>query len=366
MPGLPEAEARELVGRGWTDKPSAAPYPKTDAVGNPVFPPGVWTRMWTAAEESLNADKKDGEWLLPNNVTRGRSGSFTNAGMRARFRNQLVTDRFHPQINLRAPIVSSMNLHLNPEGTMLQIRDGRVRGGLPVLAELRLAERVPAGKEYQMEFYAIGPKVIGRVNGQTVTATITGATSPGPLSIYMANADYLRDVEVLNLDGLPEAEALKLAGVSSTPAPQVSSSAAATFADHRYLVVKEQLPWAEAKAKAEAMGGHLAALTSKEEADFVHALCIKTLPSRPFQAWLGGVRAAGKDAPWTWITGEPFGYSTWVDTVDEPGTASCLVVSRVVGAVDDIRAWNNFPQAADAARLAHIGGYVVEWDASAR
>ena len=64
---------------------------------------------------------------------------------------------------------------------------------------------------------------------------------------------------------------------SKGPSPQLSSlsgeepgvkgipSEALTFVGHRYLLVESPGTWHEAKAKAEVLGGHLAAITSKEE-----------------------------------------------------------------------------------------------------
>ncbi len=150
---------------------------------------------------------------------------------------------------------------------------------------------------------------------------------------------------------------------SAAPAPAVLA-----FGGHRYQVVAEAgLPWPEAKAKAEAMGGHLAVLTSKEEADLVGELCHKSLPGKPGQAWLGGTREKGRDAPWTWINGEPFGYRDWpANHFEDNNQAHYLTFNPGDAGKGEPSSWNNWVQSWDAQRIRdHIGGYVVEWDAPA-
>jgi hypothetical protein len=61
--------------------------------------------------------------------------------------------------------------------------------------------------------------LFGRINDQTVTCTVDDGDRTGNLTVVGANKIPFRDLEVLNLDGLPEAEALKLVGVSG---PNVS------------------------------------------------------------------------------------------------------------------------------------------------
>jgi hypothetical protein len=73
-----------------------------------------------------------------------------------------------------------------------------------------------AGDEFDMELFAIGNKLIGRFNGKQLPIVTDTRLTEGNLGFQ--TADSVRDVEVLNLDGLSEAEALKLAGVADAPA----------------------------------------------------------------------------------------------------------------------------------------------------
>lgn len=85
---------------------------------------------------------------------------------------------------------------------------------------------------------------------------------------------------------------------------------------HRYLVVRASAPisWTEARVAAEALGGHLATVTSSSENDFIFSLVSRDRtawgPTGTRGPWLGGVRPS-KGAAWTWITGEPFTYESW-------------------------------------------------------
>lgn len=66
-----------------------------------------------------------------------------------------------------------------------------------------------------------------------------------------------------------------------------------TFAGHRYQFVA--LGWIEAKAKAEAMGGRLATITSKEECEWIYATFGPQLNDahRSSSIWLGANAAVG-------------------------------------------------------------------------
>ncbi len=189
----------------------------------------------------------------------------------------------------------------------------------------------------------------------------------------------------INLDGLPEAEALKLAGVdaasaSPSPSPQVSASAPVaatkdaptgvlTFNGHRYQFVPGTFTWTEAKAKAESLGGHLATLTSKEEAEWAKKIY---LTRENTALWLGGYRTP--DDKWHWVTGEPWTFADWARWKDgggEPGDhtfgpgstpADCLELlwhDTYVppGGWDDTRDSQTFP-------ASYQNGLLVEWENS--
>ncbi len=85
------------------------------------------------------------------------------------------------------------------------------------------------------------------------------------------------------------------------------------FNGHRYMLIPEQLTWEEAKAKCEAMGGHLVTINSAEEQSFVANLALGQY------IWLGASDAE-TEGTWVWVTGEDFAYTNW--SVGEPQGAA--------------------------------------------
>jgi hypothetical protein len=90
------------------------------------------------------------------------------------------------------------------------------------------------------------------------------------------------------------------------------------------------ISWDDAKAGAEAPGGYLACITSKEENTFVFNLItdpkfwyndINNYCEGP---WLGGHDATGH-SDWQWISGELWSYSNWEShQPSSPGSEFCL------------------------------------------
>ena len=105
--------------------------------------------------------------------------------------------------------------------------------------------------------------------------------------------------------------------IVSLVAPASASPPAEWTNGHWYRVIDGPcLGWHEARAAAEAAGGHLATIGSSDENHFVRGL------SNHFAIWIGLFQ--DPDAPdfaepaggWRWITGEPLSFTNW--WVDEP------------------------------------------------
>jgi hypothetical protein len=93
------------------------------------------------------------------------------------------------------------------------------------LATIRVLPTFVADSEFDLELIAIGDKLYSRCNGKALPVVTDTRLTEGELGIESNH--LVRDIEVINLDGLSEAEALKAAGiaaVSSSPSPQVSPS----------------------------------------------------------------------------------------------------------------------------------------------
>jgi len=85
----------------------------------------------------------------------------------------------------------------------------------------------------------------------------------------------------------------------------------------RYQVIPGSFTWEQAKADAEARGGHLATITSEEEWTLVNNSI-----SNLGEAWLGGFQAPQSIEPaggWGWVTGEPWSFVAWNVAPDNAG-----------------------------------------------
>lgn len=140
---------------------------------------------------------------------------------------------------------------------------------------------------------------------------------------------------------------------------------------YRAVVVPEGLTWEEAKARAEADGGHLVTVTSAEENAMVYALIaenadiwvnldVTTMTDGEETAiqvslgpWIGLYQEGGAPEPaggWSWVTGEASGYTNWLT-----GTTAATVEPNNMGGIEhygqffgeglDVRAdtWNDMP-----------------------
>lgn len=113
---------------------------------------------------------------------------------------------------------------------------------------------------------------------------------------------------------------------------------------HTYEVITgdETITWDEARALAEAMGGHLATMTSAAENDFVASLVTLYGFGNRERYWLGGYQTNLDDEPfgsWAWVTGEVWDYTNW--EIGEPnngvgGTQHYLHYWRTPGMWDDM------------------------------
>ncbi len=147
--------------------------------------------------------------------------------------------------------------------------------------------------------------------------------------------------------------------------------------DHEYeaVLVEEGIEFFDALAAAEAMGGHLATITTSAENSFV----FNNVASDPtlwggdtgadnFYAgpWLGGIRsldASTPDSGWSWITGESWGYTNWA--AGEPSTLGevqmALHYFNGPAFAPPSDAWNDLVVSNEAAGFPVIS-FIVEYD----
>lgn len=114
--------------------------------------------------------------------------------------------------------------------------------------------------------------------------------------------------------------------------------------DHFYARIPSSVTWEQARATSERLGGHLATLTSDAENLFVVPLATGA-PN--FVCHLGGARIG---TTWTWITDEPWIYTSWY-----PGSPNNL------GGVEPyLTTWVN-PGTWNDVSAGYLAHYLVEW-----
>ncbi len=89
---------------------------------------------------------------------------------------------------------------------------------------------------------------------------------------------------------------------ASTSKPVVAKG---TYNGHTYEVYDMSMPWTEAKAYCESLGGYLASVTSEDENSFILNLIRQ---GDMHNYWSGGYKNAGN---WLWVSGESFTYDNW-------------------------------------------------------
>lgn len=79
------------------------------------------------------------------------------------------------------------------------------------------------------------------------------------------------------------------------------------FFGRHFLLVREDLPWQQARERAEAMGGRLARIPNRRVNDFIRDEI--QVPDRHF-VWVGATNE-GTDGNWEWIGGMAFRFTNW-------------------------------------------------------
>lgn len=124
------------------------------------------------------------------------------------------------------------------------------------------------------------------------------------------------------------------AGVSFTVAKGEFKSSAENIVDgKRYELYNIAMPWTEAKAKCEELGGHLVTITSIEEADIVNSLVAE---GGRTNYWLG-LSDNETEGQWKNVTDESIAYSNW--GTDEPN--NYLGVENHATIIQDSFMWND-------------------------
>lgn len=106
----------------------------------------------------------------------------------------------------------------------------------------------------------------------------------------------------------------------ATPPPPVPPRDVLVGPDgHKYKFLRESLSWDNAKKRCEDLGGHLLALETRAEHDFISQWVKNGFATNKDQfgggasVWMGAKEVEVKpgQSEWKWITGQPFTFSAW-------------------------------------------------------
>lgn len=240
----PETEAKISAGIAdiSPDQPPVA-MPAAD------FPVGKWTRVLTSQAEMEAVSTIEGAlafrdgWVdgsAPGSLASLNFSKFqaTNGGVRLLLKiaerpskTEETTIDQGVSINLRRVTrrgetdngyrlnLTGLRDYRKPYMTMDRIEF--TDGSRELLARIDLEKNPEPGDEFQLEFFAVGEWLIGRVNGQELPVVMN---IPSVRGRVVLQCDHLmRDVEFINLDGLPEEEALVIAGVEPGTSQNITS-----------------------------------------------------------------------------------------------------------------------------------------------
>jgi len=223
LDGIQEAEALKLM--GVTRGEAAEPVPAK------IYQPGVWTAAWPLVRDSnvkslqVARFQEIGGWMQPAAQSGGNlfdpRANAHNSVVRSIFR--FGGDAWYlAQLVVRSTTQEPLQnyaLRLSPDGSGARLvfhnesisKDARNER---LLRETQLDKPIRKGDTYALELAVIGPRLIAHCNGQLIADIADHSLSEGTTGIRSGEA--FRDWEIMNLDGLSEAEALKRAGIDES------------------------------------------------------------------------------------------------------------------------------------------------------
>ena len=226
LDGLSGPEALRLLGMDERDhdtRSTSAPTTASAQFPGSKFPPGQWVKVLTTAED-LSSDLRK-----PESGVKFEDGWVR--GMKVGQTLYLPSDlRANYAVRLRA--VRGTSTH-NGEGIVVRRHEpsevakrghyfGKYSGGTFLVQHVldgkyetlhasSPSDAPAVGQEYTMELGVVGNRLFSRLNSERFTVEMKPDFMEG--RTYLSLQEPFRDVEVMNLDGLSEAEALKLLGV---------------------------------------------------------------------------------------------------------------------------------------------------------
>ncbi|MBX7208814.1 MAG: SUMF1/EgtB/PvdO family nonheme iron enzyme [Verrucomicrobiaceae bacterium] len=195
-------------------------------------------------------------------------------------------------------------------------------------------------------------------NGDKVLLEIAGKVTPVAMNTLSPESQKL--AQEYQRQAGPAADT-----ASGAPAPSQIPADALSFGKSRYAWFSGAITWKEAKEKAEALGGHLATITSAAEDNWVVSqFQTRIAPGKTF--WIGGIQEK-PNLPWAWVSGEKFDFTQWA--ASEPNNAKATgpkatppYMLAYYSRPGTRMGWNDISES-DPQWRDFTQGYLVEWDA---
>lgn len=190
------------------------------------FVPGRWKKVFSDLPNVPTLSQTQDGWFVGSAdnpvftipALHGGDLRLHNAGLRGRFRVRGEADRrVTMQLRRNSQDIAQLLLVPSPgpgQSARIEIERYQLSGGRHfTLGTKDVPETLADGEEYTMEFFAVGYHLVGRLNGHSLAVTIDQDGSPpaGAVGLNGTDRNFFRDLEIINLDGLPVKEALKVA-----------------------------------------------------------------------------------------------------------------------------------------------------------
>jgi len=254
LDGIPEAAALKLVGvdAGGAGAPSTLPSPGTPetrdgarvppaplVAGAYQFTAGQWMKVFTTAEDIVATVREKNAltwrqgWL---DATDAKAFPLvTVPGSDGRNRGIRLHGKISPGVIQSINTFMFVRRKTMPIGGLASYRLYYQGMGVKPTVGLSHTPEAPstiksssfnffwvdpplkAGDEFDMELIAIGDKLIGRFNGKLLPIVTDTRLTEGAVGFQTKH--LVRDLEAINLDGLSEAEAMKLIGLDPQGQP---------------------------------------------------------------------------------------------------------------------------------------------------
>lgn len=187
------------------------------------------------------------------------------------------------------------------------------------------------------------------------------------------NNDGVVDYGQIRAGALPDVNNNGVPDGCESPVPGAVQWAASEGGNgHWYQGYRSPTPieWPSAKVQAEALGGHLATITSSSEQNFITAFAAgrpELWQNEYGGPWIGGYQdrsSASFSEPaggWRWVTSEPWQYTNW--DPGEPNNQNGVPEDYLHIVRLSTGAWGDFPDISSGWVRTGTYAYIVEWSA---